>query len=168
MNHECKSFPLKLVHNHVSLDSCCFIVSFSENTSRLSSRFLPAQSPIITRAQGSHTKPGKDYDDSFAACTPLCLCPHTSEMKGGGNYLGGLMLRVHWLEPGGAGLVPYRCCLLFCVMINKVQVKMSEKTGSGHLFNKVTHLKRQHLLAQRAALYTSANNLWNNLECCKC
>lgn len=43
-------------------------------------------SSAFKRAQGSHTKPGKDDDDSFVACPPR-LCPHSSEMKGGNNYL---------------------------------------------------------------------------------
>lgn len=71
-----------LLSSHAVLQ---FLLKKKEDTFRHSSRFLPAQSPIIMRAQGSHTKPGKDYDDSFADWPPLCLCPHSSEMKGGGK-----------------------------------------------------------------------------------
>lgn len=52
------------------LSSHAVLQYLKKNIYRHGSRFLPVQSPIIMRAQGSHTKPGKDYDDSFADCPP--------------------------------------------------------------------------------------------------
>lgn len=70
---------------------CSVFVSLNTPPSSSSSS-TPHASPLIRRARGSHTKPGRDYDDSFVAhppCPPssLCLCPHSFKMKDGNNFL---------------------------------------------------------------------------------
>lgn len=126
-------------------------------------------SSAFKRAQGSHTKPGKDDDDSFVACPPR-LCPHSSEMKGGNNYLHVWCLKSFdiylveqvWLTAAleaGLSFAPIT-----------VHVKMAETWELPISSTKLYVWSRQFSLAPNAVLHVQANLFWNNWqhECFMC
>lgn len=122
---------------------------------------VPVLTPLIRR---SHTKPGRDNDDSFVASPSLSLSTFLQNERRQ-QLSSGLIPQVFDIRVEEQVWFPaygYRCRFVFCG--NYCPCQDGWQTGSAHPFCKVDLVESQSLLAWKAVLHVQANLLQNKWQ----